>query len=88
MTVGQKQVTNPRVLRTRDMQLYELALEFAYGQPYEKLLAEARRTDACEEVDLLQLGRKIFLDMVRLSRGEISEISIPRRLPRRGEFQL
>ena len=83
-----KRVTSAQVLRTRDMQLYELALEFAFEQPYEELLAEARRTDACEEVDLLQLGRRIYKDLVRLARGEISHISVPRRLPRRGEFQL
>jgi hypothetical protein len=70
----------------RESLLYELALEFAFEQPYQALLAEARRMGTCDEVDLLRLGRRLYLDLARLARGEISGISIPARLPRPGEY--
>jgi hypothetical protein len=77
--------TAPSRAGCRESLPYELALEFAFRQPYRALLAEARRTRACDEVDLLQLGRQLYLDLARLARGEISAIGIPARLPRRGE---
>lgn len=62
-----------------------MALEFAFRQPYQALLAEARRTGASAEVDLLRLGRRLYFDMARLATGDISGIGTPARLPRRGE---
>ncbi len=69
----------------RETLLYELALEFVFTLPYGALVAEARRTGACDELDLLQLGRRIYVDLARLARGEISSVGILRRLPRLGE---
>jgi hypothetical protein len=70
---------------TRETLYYELALEWALRVPYAALVAEARRTGACDELDLLQLGHRLLADAGRLARGEISSIEVPGRLPRRGE---
>ena len=70
---------------TRRERVASWALEWAFELPYAALVAEARRTGACEELDLQQLGRRLFLAAARLYRGEISSIENPARLPRRGE---
>jgi hypothetical protein len=66
---------------SRETLIYELALEWAFRVPYGRLLAQAHRTGCCDERDLLQLGRRLFCDAVRLARGEISSIRVPSRLP-------
>jgi hypothetical protein len=71
----------------RETLLYELALEFVFRLPYARLLAEARLTGACDERDLLRLGRRIYFDLARLARGELSSVGVPARLPRRGEHR-
>lgn len=82
------QSNQPSIAGCRETLLYELALEFAFRVQYGDLLREVHRTGACEEVDLLRLGRRLYLDLARLARGEISRIGIPARLPRRGEHAL
>lgn len=77
---------HPEVLRTRETLHLEWALEAAYRRPFQELLAEARRSGQCEEADLLDLGRVLYADLVRLVRGEISSLSFPKRLPTRGEY--
>lgn len=72
-------------MSSRETLLYELALEWAYRCRYADLVAEARRTGACTELDLQWLGCRIFRDVARLARGEISRIELPARLPRPGE---
>jgi hypothetical protein len=74
-----------RTRSTRETLIYELALEWAYQVRYEDLVAEARRTGACTELDLQQLGWRLLLDAARLVRGEISSIHLPARLPYSGE---
>lgn len=61
-----------------------LALEFAFQRPAAELLAEARSKGV--ESELIALGSRLFDDMARLSRGALSEIRVPRRLPRQGEY--
>ena len=73
-------------MRRRDYVKYELALEHVLGLPFSVLIAEAKRTQACEMIDLHQMGRQLYFDLVRMARGEISKISIPARLPHHGEF--
>lgn len=73
--------------RARENHLYELALEFVYKRPYEDLLVEVRASKA-KERDLLELGRRIYLDLIRLGRGEISTIAVPSRMPQPGEHKL
>lgn len=73
---------------TRETLLYELAVEAVLRVPFAVLVAEARRSGACDPLDLLQLGRRLYIDLARLARGEISTIGIPRRLPRQGEHAL
>lgn len=70
----------------RENAIYEDTLSSVMGVPFEKLRAEALRTGRCEEADLHCMGRRILEDLVRLARGEISSIVIPRRLPNRGEY--
>jgi len=70
----------------RDTQLFEVVLESVFGVPFEQIKADQRRMAICEEADLHQQGRQILHDMVRMARGEISSIRVPRRLPRRGEY--
>ena len=72
---------------TRETLLDELAVEWALRVPFADLLAEARRLGACEERDLLRLGRRLRHDAGRLARGEISAIEVPSRLPRPSEHQ-
>lgn len=76
-----------KIHKNRENHLYELSLEFAFGIPYETLLSQARNRDECDELDLLELGRRLYVDFARLARGDVSQISIPSRLPRRGEHR-
>ena len=73
-------------LDNRGEQTWQRALEFAFGLPFEQILEIAEERRACGRNDLLHMGRKIYWDMVRLARGEISGIEVPRRLPFPGEF--
>ncbi len=72
-------------MSNRETHLSELFLEWAYRRPYASLLAEARATGACAELDLQQLGWRLLHDAARLYRGEISAIHLPARLPRPDE---
>ena len=73
-------------LDDRDLQLYAIAIENILSVPFGDLVVEAARTGECEKKDLLEMGERIYHDLVRLARGEISEISIPARLPRKSEY--
>jgi len=72
----------------KDLQLYAIALEYVIEVPFDNLVIEAARTGTCEKRDLLELGQRIYQDIVRVARGELSEISVPARLPKKGEFRL
>lgn len=69
----------------RENAIVEATLSAVMGAPYEELKVEALRTGRCEEADLHCLGRRILSDLVRLARGEVSAVIVPRRLPNRGE---
>lgn len=73
-------------LDDRQLQLYQISLEHFLAVPFDDLVAEAARTGACTRLDLIQMGQRIYFDLARLARGELSSISVPRRLPRPGEF--
>lgn len=75
-----------KVLRTRETLPAELALEHFLGRPFHNLLAEARSTGKCDEEDLVAMGWSLFRGLMALARGEVSAVSVEKRLPHRGEF--
>lgn len=72
----------------KDLQLYAIALEYVFQVPFDDLVMEAARTGVCDKLDLLEMGQRLYRDIVRVARGELSEITLPARLPNRGEFHL
>lgn len=83
--MGSKLVA-PNAVTSRDTEVYELIVGAVFGVGFDTVYQEARRTGLCHLTDLHQMGRRILFDLVRLARGEISTISIPRRLPYSGEY--
>lgn len=73
---------------TMETEYFEMALEYVFQRPYPEIADRARRGGDCDESDLHAMGWAIYQDLVRLARGDISRISIPPRLPRRGEFEI
>lgn len=59
---------------TRERIIPELALEWIYRMPYERLRGHVLSNGYCTEAELLQYGRMIYEDACRLYRGEISWI--------------
>lgn len=59
---------------TRERVIPELALEWIYRMPYQRLRDHMLANGYCTEVELLQYGRMIYEDACRLYRGEISWI--------------
>lgn len=77
---------DPSVLRNRDTLPAELSVEFFLGRPFQELVEEARRTGQCDAEDLVAMGWTLYGGMISLARGEVSAVSVEKRLPRRGEF--
>lgn len=70
----------------REAELHEVVLEAVYGVPFDVIDAERERLVRCDSQDLRLQGEQILRDLVRLARGEISSIHIPRRLARLTEY--
>jgi hypothetical protein len=79
-------LAEPANLRSRETHLYEVTLEHVFKRPFAQLVQDGRATTGCTERDLLQLGKRIYQDFIRVARGEISSIEIPARMPRAGEY--
>ena len=77
---------HPSSVGTRETLLYEQALETVYGRPYALLLSDALNGGTVDARDLLHLGKRLFMDFVRLARGEISSIRVPATIPARDTF--
>lgn len=84
-----------RFRRPRENLEAELALEFVLNLgrdpnapqiTFWDLLEEARLMNTCDEEDLIAWGWHVFHQLQALDRGEITELTIERRLPRRGEY--
>lgn len=81
---GAHNYLRPENRGSRNTYAYELALEFAFEIPF-PLLVQGKNEE--EIVELLNLGRVLFHDLVRLARGEISAIRFPRKTPARGQYR-
>lgn len=79
-------LVNSNAISSRDTEVYEVIVGAVFGTDFETVYREALRTGLCQRADLHQMGRRVLFDLVRLARGEISTISIPRRLPYSGEY--
>lgn len=66
--------------------LASLALAHVFGRSAEALATEAARRGVCDVSDLRYQGARVFVDLARLARGELSAIRVPRRFPRPGEY--
>jgi hypothetical protein len=64
---------------------FEITLEYLFGMPYADILEGTIQAGA-READLLQMGHRLYLDLARMQRSEIAEISVPLRYPRPGEY--
>lgn len=81
---GEHNYLRPENRGSRNTYAYELALEFAFEIPFSLLVQNKSEEEIAE---LLNLGRTLFHDIVRLARGEISAIRLPRKLPAVGQYQ-
>lgn len=76
-------------LSTMENLYYEVLLEHLFGMPYAQILRGTQEETGATESDLLQMGHRIYLDLVRMRRSagrEISRVSIPSRFPFPGEY--
>jgi hypothetical protein len=73
-------------LERRANHLASLALAHVFGRSARSLADDAVRTGMCTVTDLRWQGARLFVDLSRLARGDLSRIRVPNRLARPGEY--
>jgi hypothetical protein len=85
--MGVEQLSLSLVLRDERALLSRALLEHVLGlRPGELLPACAQAGVPTHEVD--RFAEQLWRDSVRLARGELSTVEVPRRLPRPGEWSV
>lgn len=72
---------NPEVLGDREQHAGVLALEHLYGCSAGAIRALAKEADESSPGAVRRLARRLARDLVRLRRGEIDVIELPKGLP-------
>jgi hypothetical protein len=77
---------DPAAAGEREMQLFQIMVEHVFKKPFLSVASQASAETGASAHDLLRMGRQLFFDTVRVARGELSEVSIPARMPYPGEY--